>query len=93
MKHPKGIALLQRLAEECDVLVENYVPGKLDAMGLGYEELSRKNPRLIYASITGYGPTGPYAKNPGYDVIIEAEAGLMHITGERHGSPVKGEPH
>ncbi|KAJ2957868.1 hypothetical protein NQZ79_g6463 [Umbelopsis isabellina] len=73
----------------CDVLVENYLPGKLEKMGLGYEQLKEINPKLIYASITGYGQDGPYANRPGYDVMIEAEAGLMHITGERNGQPVK----
>ncbi|KAI8907345.1 CoA-transferase family III domain-containing protein [Gorgonomyces haynaldii] len=58
-------------------------------MGLGYKHLSKINPQLIYCSITGYGPDGPYAQRPGYDVIIEAEAGLMHITGEQDGNPVK----
>ncbi|ORX90532.1 CoA-transferase family III [Basidiobolus meristosporus CBS 931.73] len=88
-KSKQGLEIVHRLAKEADVLVENYVPGTLDKLGLGYEELSKLNPRLIYASITGYGPTGPYAKRPGYDVIIEAEAGLMHITGETDGQPVK----
>ncbi|KAJ3193235.1 hypothetical protein HK101_005169, partial [Irineochytrium annulatum] len=83
-KKPEGVEIIRR-----DVLVENFVPGKLDAMGLGYEALRKVNPRLVYTSITGYGPTGPSAKQPGYDLIIEAEAGLMHITGEREGAPVK----
>ncbi|CAJ0848123.1 13278_t:CDS:2 [Entrophospora sp. SA101] len=58
-------------------------------LGIGYEQLNKINPRLIYTSITGYGQTGPYANRAGYDVIIEAEAGLMHITGEENGQPVK----
>jgi crotonobetainyl-CoA:carnitine CoA-transferase CaiB-like acyl-CoA transferase len=65
------------------------VPGKLDKFGLSYSQLSPLNPRLIYCSVTGYGSTGPYASAPGYDVVIEAEAGLMHITGEKEGKPVK----
>ncbi|KAF9584249.1 hypothetical protein BGW38_007093 [Lunasporangiospora selenospora] len=85
----EGKKLVQDLAEKCDVLVENYVPGKLDEMGLGYKELSLLNPGLIYTSITGYGQTGPYRNRPGYDVMIEAEAGLMYITGEKGGTPVK----
>ncbi|RUP48103.1 CoA-transferase family III domain-containing protein, partial [Jimgerdemannia flammicorona] len=89
IKNPSGVALICDLARRSDVLVENYIPGKLDEMGLGYEELSRINPRLIYTSITGYGPQGPYAQRAGYDVMIEAEAGLMHITGEKDGRPVK----
>ncbi|KAG0327927.1 Gamma-tubulin complex component 3, partial [Podila humilis] len=85
----EGQALIYDLVRKCDVLVENYVPGKLAEMGLDYQTVSKINPRLVYASITGYGQTGPYAKRPGYDVMIEAEAGLMYITGEEHGPPVK----
>jgi len=88
-KNPKGLEIVKKLAKKADVLVENYLPGKLDSLGLGYESLKKENPKLIYASITGYGQTGPYSKRPGYDVIIEAEAGLMHITGEPQGTPVK----
>ncbi|KAF8949031.1 hypothetical protein BGZ47_000103 [Haplosporangium gracile] len=84
-----GKQLIRDLVKKCDILVENYVPGKLAGMGLGYEDLSALNPGLIYASITGYGQTGPYASRPGYDVMIEAEAGLMYITGEERGPPVK----
>ncbi|KAI8063180.1 CoA-transferase family III domain-containing protein [Gongronella butleri] len=89
MKAEGGRKLLHDLVRQADVLVENYLPGKLASMGMGYEELSKINPRLVYASITGYGQDGPYADRPGYDVIIEAEAGLMHITGEPNGQPVK----
>ncbi|KAL7424053.1 hypothetical protein Q5752_001638 [Cryptotrichosporon argae] len=89
LKMARGQAVARRLVERADVLVENYVPGKLDAFGLGYEQVRAVNPGLVYCSITGYGSTGPYAKNPGYDVVIEAEAGLMHITGEKGGRPVK----
>lgn len=71
MKSKDGIALLHDLVRQSDILVENYLPGKLASMGLGYEELSKINPKLIYASITGYGQDGPYADRPGYDVIIE----------------------
>ncbi|KEF60363.1 uncharacterized protein A1O9_01923 [Exophiala aquamarina CBS 119918] len=72
-----------------DVLVENYIPGALKKYQLDYESLKKINPRLIYASITGYGQTGPYSNRAGYDVMVEAEMGLMHITGERDRSPVK----
>ncbi|KAG0348316.1 hypothetical protein BGZ54_004673, partial [Gamsiella multidivaricata] len=84
-----GKRLIHELVKEVDVFVENYIPGKLAKMGLGYKALRAINPRLVYASITGYGQTGPYAGRPGYDVMIEAEAGLMYITGEEHGPPVK----
>ncbi|GAO49990.1 CoA-transferase family III [Saitoella complicata NRRL Y-17804] len=84
-----GRRALRRLAAECDVLVENYLPGTLARYGLGYDDLRKINPRLIYASITGYGQSGPYSSRAGYDVMVEAEMGLMHITGEQDSSPVK----
>ena len=77
------------MIRKCDVLVENYVPGSLDKYSLDYASVSAINPSLIYASVTGYGQTGPYRNRPGYDVMVEAEMGLMHITGERDGPPVK----
>ncbi|XP_054863017.1 succinate--hydroxymethylglutarate CoA-transferase isoform X1 [Amphiprion ocellaris] len=89
MKHPRGVEVIQELAGVCDVLVENYLPGKLRQMGLGYEQLSRGNPRLIYCSISGYGQTGPQAQSPGYDSIISAVSGMMHITGPQDGEPVR----
>ncbi|KAG0283624.1 hypothetical protein BGZ96_011978 [Linnemannia gamsii] len=89
IRSTQGRDLIHDLVKKCDVLVENYVPGKLDEMGLGYEQLRALNPGLIYTSITGYGQTGPYRMKPGYDVMIEAEAGLMYITGEENGTPVK----
>ncbi|KAJ3071217.1 hypothetical protein HDU98_005663 [Podochytrium sp. JEL0797] len=87
-KQRQGVEIIRRLARKSDVLIENFIPGKLDSLGLGYTALSRENPGLIYTSITGYGPTGPNSTNAGYDVIIEAEAGLMHITGTKE-TPVK----
>ena len=86
---PSGVAVLRKLAERSDVLVENYLPDTLKKYDLDYGSLSRLNPGLIYASITGYGQTGPYRKRAGYDVMVEAEMGLMHITGPRDGAPVK----
>ncbi|XP_015751806.1 PREDICTED: succinate--hydroxymethylglutarate CoA-transferase-like [Acropora digitifera] len=80
---------LHQLAEKCDVLVENYVPGKLDKLGLGYDSLKIATPSLIYCSITGYGQGGPYGHKPGYDVIVSGIGGLMHITGPEDGSPCK----
>ncbi|EKG20100.1 CoA-transferase family III [Macrophomina phaseolina MS6] len=87
--HPAGVAILHKLAKDCDVLVENYLPGGLKKYGMDYESVSKINPSLIYASITGYGQTGPYSDRAGYDVMVEAEMGLMHITGSRDGPPVK----
>ncbi|CCC06802.1 hypothetical protein SMACR_00832 [Sordaria macrospora] len=88
-QNPAGVEILQKLAAKCDILVENYVPGSLKKYGLDYETLRQINPALIYASITGYGQTGPYSSRAGYDVMVEAEFGLMHITGSRDGPPVK----
>ena len=88
-QHKSGVEILHKLVKECDVLVENYLPGGLKKYGMDYETLHKINPKLIYASITGYGQTGPYSKRAGYDVMVEAEMGMMHITGERGGNPVK----
>ncbi|KAF6757545.1 CoA-transferase family III domain-containing protein, partial [Ephemerocybe angulata] len=88
-KTPEGLEILHRLVKKSDVLVENFVSGKLASMGLGYEDCKKLNEKLVYASITGYGQTGPYKSAAGYDVVIEGEAGLMHITGEPNGPPCK----
>jgi succinate--hydroxymethylglutarate CoA-transferase len=88
-QHPAGVDILHRLVAECDVLVENYLPGSLAKYAMDYDTVSKINPKLIYASITGYGQTGPYRNRAGYDVMVEAEMGLMHITGSRDGPPVK----
>ncbi|NYZ13671.1 CoA transferase [Azospirillum sp. RWY-5-1] len=89
LKSPDGVALVRRLAERADVLIENQRLGTLERMGLGVEALRALNPRLIYASVSGYGRTGPRAAEPGYDFVIQAESGLMAITGERDGGPQK----
>lgn len=70
--HPAGVEILHKLAKDCDVLVENYLPGALKKYGMDYETLAKVNPALIYASITGYGQTGPYSNRAGYDVMVEA---------------------
>ncbi|KAK0390077.1 hypothetical protein NLU13_3650 [Sarocladium strictum] len=88
-KDKKGVEILHKLAANTDVVVENYLPGTLARYGLDYKTLSAINPNLIYASITGYGQTGPYSDRAGFDVMVEAEMGLMHITGPRDGPPVK----
>ncbi|KAF1837337.1 caib/baif family protein-like protein [Decorospora gaudefroyi] len=88
-QHPAGVDILHRLVKECDVLVENYLPGSLAKYAMDYDTVSKINSNIIYASITGYGQTGPYRNRAGYDVMVEAEMGLMHITGTRDGPPVK----
>ncbi|KAL4951465.1 CoA-transferase family III domain-containing protein [Aspergillus filifer] len=84
-----GQKILHKLAQEADILVENYLPQNLKKYNMDYETLSKINPSLIYTSITGYGQTGPYSNRPGFDVMVEAEFGLAHITGSRDGPPVK----
>ena len=85
----EGVEILHKLVKGCDVLVENYLPDTLKKYKMDYQSISQINPGLIYASITGYGQTGPYRERAGYDVMVEAEMGLMHITGSRDGPPVK----
>jgi formyl-CoA transferase len=89
LKHPDGAAIVKRLVEDADVLVENFLPGTMDRFGLGYSSLSELNPRLIYCSITGYGQNGPYKDNPGFDFMIQAQGGIMSITGPVEGPPFK----
>ncbi|XP_027860482.1 succinyl-CoA:glutarate CoA-transferase isoform X1 [Xiphophorus couchianus] len=89
LKHRRGAEVIQQLAGVCDVLMENFLPGNLPPLGLGYAELSRINPRLVYCSVSGYGQTGPQARSPGYDSIASAVSGMMHITGPEDGEPVR----
>ncbi len=88
-KRPEGRAVLDRLVAKADVLVENFQAGTLDRMGLGYTDLCGRHPELIYCSITGYGLTGPNHDRPGYDAIIQAEGGLMSVTGAEGGEPFR----
>jgi succinate--hydroxymethylglutarate CoA-transferase len=87
LKDPAGQEIIHKLVKISDVLIENYRTGVLDKMGLGYEDLRAANPALVYCSISGYGRTGPYSEKPGYDAIIQAEGGLMSITGPSEGPP------
>lgn len=84
-----GRKIIYELAKKCDVLVENYVPGKLSKLGLGWEEMKKVAPQLVYCSLTGYGTSGPYSERPGYDVIAASIGGLLHITGPKDGNPCK----
>ncbi len=84
-----GQGLVRALAREADVLIENFKLGGLKPFGLDYDSLQAINPRLIYCSITGFGQTGPYAPRPGYDFLIQAMGGIMHITGEPEREPMK----
>jgi succinate--hydroxymethylglutarate CoA-transferase len=89
LRSPTGLRIARELIEQADVFVENMRPGKADALGLGWEELSERNPRLVYCSISGWGSTGPYANRAGYALTAEAMGGLMSVTGERDGEPMK----
>lgn len=93
LKHPAGRAILLELVKRADVLVENFKVGTLEKLGFGPSSLHEVNPGLIYCSITGYGQTGPYAQRAGYDIAIEAEAGIMSITGPPDTVDSKGEPY
>lgn len=87
--HPDGAALVRQLAMQADVLVENYKVGGLAKYGLSYEDLKAENPKLVYCSITGFGQTGPYAQHAGYDFMIQGLGGIMSLTGEPEGQPMK----
>jgi len=89
LQHPKGKDLFLRLVERADVLVENFTPGTMERLGLGYEVLRERNPRLIYCAISGFGHTGPYRDRPALDVIVQGMSGLMSITGHPGGPPTR----
>ncbi len=88
LKTNRGRDILKKLVAKADVLIENFRPGTMERLGLAYENLKRDQPALIYCSISGYGQTGPYRDRPGYDFAIQAQGGVMSITG-----PTDGEPH
>jgi crotonobetainyl-CoA:carnitine CoA-transferase CaiB-like acyl-CoA transferase len=88
-KHPEGRRLLDAFIARADILVENFAPGTLDRMGLGYEAVAATRPGLVYASITGFGNTGPLRDRPGYDAVVQAEGGLMSLTGPGDGEPYR----
>lgn len=87
VKDPRGLEMLHKLVAEADVFVENYRPGALDKLGLGYDQLSKLNPRLIYCSVSAYGHTGPDSKRPGFGLIAEARSGVMAQIGRPGDTP------
>jgi crotonobetainyl-CoA:carnitine CoA-transferase CaiB-like acyl-CoA transferase len=89
LKHPDGIAALRRLVDSADVLIENFRPDVKGRLGIDYEALSKTNPRLVYASISGFGQTGPYAGRPGFDQIAQGMGGLMSVTGNPGEGPMR----
>jgi crotonobetainyl-CoA:carnitine CoA-transferase CaiB-like acyl-CoA transferase len=89
LKSEDGVALVKDLAAKCDILIENYRPGVMDRLGLGYEALSAINPGLIYCSITGFGMTGPLRDRPSFDIVLQALSGALSVNGEPGGLPTK----
>jgi CoA:oxalate CoA-transferase len=89
LKDPRGRDLLLRLAKDADVLVENNRAGVMDRLGLGKDDLAKVNPRLVYASISGFGQTGPYQHRAAFDVVVQALSGMMSVTGEAGGAPCR----
>ena len=89
LKHAQGKVLLKRLVARSDVLVENFRPGVMDRLELGWEALSEVNPRLIYCAISGFGQTGPWCERPAYDQIVQGASGVMSITGDRESAPLR----
>ncbi len=89
LKTEKGKEVLRKLAMKADILLENYRPGVMDKLGLGYDQLRELNPRLIYGAVSGFGSYGPYAQRPGYDILSQAMGGLMSVTGAKGGEPTR----
>jgi crotonobetainyl-CoA:carnitine CoA-transferase CaiB-like acyl-CoA transferase len=89
LKRPEARPVLDSLIDRADVLVENFRPGTMDRLGLGYGDVAKRWPRLVYCSISGFGQTGPRRAEPGYDAVIQAEGGLMSITGDAEGPPFR----
>jgi CoA:oxalate CoA-transferase len=92
LKKEEGKKILKDLLKDADVIVENYRPGTMEKLGLGYDVLKEINPKLIYAASSGFGHTGPYSKRPAYDGVIQAMGGIMSITGPKGGEPTRVGP-
>ncbi len=89
LKQSEGVEIVKRLAKTADVFVQNYRPGVVARLGLGYEALRAVNPRLVYCAISGFGATGPYASRGGYDLIAQGMSGIISVTGDEDGPPAK----
>ena len=89
LKAPEGREILKKLARKSDVVLENFRTGTMEKLGLGYTTLARLNPRLVYCAISGFGESGPESHRGGYDLIVQAESGVMDLTGFSDGPPVK----
>jgi len=89
LRHPKGVALLKELVRQGDVVIENFSPGTMDRMGVGYEVLRAVNPRIIYGAVSAFGQTGPYSHHRGYDILAQARTGYGSVTGFPHQPPTR----
>ncbi len=89
LKSPKGIEIVKELVKKVDIVAENFRPGTMENLGIGYDVLKEINPKLVYVSMSGFGYTGPYSKRPAYDMIVQGMGGIMSITGEVGGKPVR----
>ena len=92
LKDPRAVDLVNRMVCKCDVVAENFRPGTMEKLGLGYEDLRKINPGIIYAAASGFGHTGPYSKRAAYDGVVQAMGGIMSITGEVGGKPTRVGP-
>ena len=88
-KNPDGVKLIKQLSKKCDVLIQNFRPGTLQKMGMGYEDIKAENPSIIYCTISGFGSTGPYKDRAGFDLVTQGMSGLMSITGHPDNPPAK----
>ncbi|HWQ78586.1 MAG TPA: CoA transferase [Anaerovoracaceae bacterium] len=89
LKEEKAVQIVKELSRWADIFVENFAPGVVGRLGIGYEEIKKENPQIIYGSISGFGQTGPYKSKPAYDVVTQAMGGFMALTGEKEGKPYK----
>lgn len=89
LKNPKGREIALRMGEKADILIENFKPGVMEKLGLSYEEFAARNPRIIYASCSGFGQYGPLSEKPAYDLIVQGLGGIMSITGPDKNTPTK----
>ncbi|MBP7247740.1 MAG: CoA transferase [Negativicutes bacterium] len=89
LKNPKGKAVFLEMVKNADVVIENYRPGVMEKLGLGYEDLAKTNPGIVYVAVSGFGHTGPYSNRPGYDIIAQAMSGLMSTTGWPDSGPTR----
>ena len=92
LKDPRGREIFLDLAKRCDVVLENFRPGVMDRLGVGYDDLRRINPRIVYASSSGYGTNGPYRDEAAYDTLIQAMTGIMELTGPEDSAPMRSAP-